>query len=97
MIAISLVAAVVDLECIWLLDRLNEPGVNIRPANTFSLNDFVSNGDIFLAGGLVRRLGSYRPDLVVGVAVAGIEAWEAIDILRDAHDEHHEAVHGDEK
>ncbi|MGY9039221.1 RND transporter [Puniceibacterium antarcticum] len=93
MIAMSLIAAVVNLACIWLLGRLKEPDVNIRAANTFSLNDFASNGGILIAGGLVWWLGSNWPDLVVGVAVAGIAAWGGIGILRDAHDEHHKAVH----
>ncbi|MGY9039643.1 MAG: cation transporter [Rhodobacterales bacterium] len=98
MITMSLVAAVVNLACISLLGRLNEPDVNIRAANTFSLNDFASNGDIFLiAGGLVWWLGSNWPDPVVGVVVAGIAPWGGIGILRDAHEEHHEAVHGDQK
>jgi len=95
MIAMSLTAAVVNLACIWLLGRLKEPDVNIRAANTFSLNDFASNGGILIAGGLVWWLGSNWPDLIVGVAVAGIVARGGIGILRDAHDEHHEAVHGD--
>lgn len=97
MIAMSLIAAVVNLACIWLLARLKEPDVNIRAANTFSLNDFASNGGILIAGGLVWWLGSNWPDLVVGVAVAGIAAWGGIGILRDAHQEHHEAAHGDQK
>ena len=40
MISMSLVAAAVNLACIWLLGRLKEPDVNIRAANTFSVNDF---------------------------------------------------------
>lgn len=96
MIAMSLVAAIVNLACIWLLARLTDPDVNIRAANTFSLNDFASNGGILVAGGLVWWLGSNWPDLVVGVAVAAIAAWGGIGILRDAHSEHHKAVHGDE-
>jgi len=97
MIAMSLAAAVINLACIWLLGRLKEPDVNIRAANTFSLNDFASNGGILIAGALVWWLGSNWPDLVVGVAVAGIAAWGGIGILRDAHGEHHETVHGDKK
>ena len=93
MIAMSLIAAAVNLACIWLLGRLKEPDVNIRAANTFSLNDFASNSGILIAGGLVWWLGSNWPDLVVGVAVAGIAAWGGLGILRDAHDEHHKAVH----
>lgn len=96
MISMALIAAVVNGICIWLLGRLRNPDVNVRAANTFSLNDFISNGGILVAGGLVLWLGSNWPDLLVGVAVAGIAAWGGIEILRDAHGEHHKAVHKDE-
>ena len=96
MISMSLVAAAVNLACIWLLGRLKEPDVNIRAANTFSVNDFASNGGILIAGGLVWWLGGNWPDLVVGVLVAAIAAWGGISILRDAHGEHHKAMHGDQ-
>lgn len=94
MIAMALVAAAVNALCVWLLWRLKEPDVNIRAANTFSLNDFAANLGILVAGGLVAWLGSNWPDLLVGVVVAGIAAWGGVEILRDAHGEHHEAVHG---
>ena len=93
MIAMALVAAAVNALCVWLLQRLKEPDVNIRAANTFSLNDFAANIGILAAGGLVAWLGSNWPDLVVGVVVAGIAAWGGVEILRDAHGEHHAAVH----
>ena len=41
----------------------------------------------------IRAANTNWPDLVVGVTVAGIAAWGGIDILRDAHGEHHKAVH----
>ena len=97
MISMSLVAAVVNLVCIWLLSHLKEPDVNIRAANTFSLNDFASNGGILVAGGLVWWLGDSWPDLVVGIAIATIAVWGGIDILRDARKEHHKVEHGIEK
>ena len=78
MIAMALIAAVVNGICIWLLGRLEDPDVNVRAANTFSLNDFISNGGILVAGALVWWLGSNWPDLVVGVAVASIAAWGGI-------------------
>ena len=34
--------------------------------------------------------GANWPDLVVGVAVAGIAIYGGIDILRDAHEDVHE-------
>ncbi|TKA95315.1 cation transporter [Cereibacter changlensis] len=93
MIIMALVAAIVNGICIWLLARIENPDLNVRAANTFSFNDFVSNGGILVAGGLVWWLGSNWPDLVVGAAVAVIAAWGGIGILRDAHLEHHKAVH----
>lgn len=96
MISMALLAAVVNGVCIWLLARIQNPDVNVRAANTFSLNDFVSNGGILVAGGLVLWLGSNWPDLVVGIGVAGIAIWGGIEILRDAHREHHKAVHQDD-
>lgn len=96
MIVMALVAAAVNLACVLLLRRIRNPDVNVRAANTFSLNDFVANLGILVAGGLVAWLGGNWPDLVVGVAVAAIAAWGGVEILRDAHGEHHKAVHGDE-
>jgi Co/Zn/Cd efflux system component len=81
MIAMALIAAAINAVCVWLLAKLKNPNVNIR--------------GIVVAGGLVAWLGTNWPDLVVGVIVAGIAAWGGIDILRDAHGEHHKAVHTD--
>ncbi len=87
MIWMALIAGIVNGISIWLLARLRDPDVNIRAASTFSLNDFVSNAGIIVAGALVLWLGSNWPDLVVGAAVAGIAAWGGFDILRDARQE----------
>lgn len=95
MIAMALIAAAINAVCVWLLAKLKNPDVNIRAANTFSYNDFAANLGIVVAGGLVAWLGTNWPDLVLGVIVAGIAAWGGIDILRDAHGEHHKAVHTD--
>ena len=96
MISMALIAAVVNGVCIWLLARLRNPDLNVRAANTFSLNDFISNGGILVAGALVLWLGTNWPDLLVGIGVAGIAIWGGVDILRDAHREHHKAVHQDD-
>jgi Co/Zn/Cd efflux system component len=95
MIIMALVAAGINSVCVWLLARLRDPDVNIRAANTFSWNDFAANLGIVVAGGLVAWLGTNWPDLVVGVIVAGIAAWGGVGILKDAHGEHHKAVHDD--
>ncbi len=97
MISMALVAAVANGMCIWLLARIRNPDVNVRAANTFSLNDFISNGGILVAGGLVFWLGTNWPDLVVGMGVAVMAVWGGVKILRDAHGEHHKAVHGEKR
>jgi len=97
MIVMALVAAAINALCVWLLARLRDPDVNIRAANTFSWNDFAANLGIVVGGGVVAWLGTNWPDLVVGVIVAGIAAWGGVGILRDAHGEHHKAVHNDDQ
>ena len=78
------IGAVVNLLCLWLLVRLRHKDVNLRAATTFSFNDFASNGGMLVAGGLVMWTGSNWPDLVVGVAVAAIAVFGAIEIFKDA-------------
>lgn len=81
---LGVIGAAVNALCLWLLLRLKGKDVNLRAATTFSLNDFASNGGIFVAGGLVLWTGSNWPDLLVGAAIAAIALKGAFDILRDA-------------
>ena len=83
-VVMAIIAAVVNGLCLWLLKRLREPDVNMRAATTFSLNDFVSNGGIILAGVIVVWTGQNWPDLIVGIAVAAIAVKGGLEILRDA-------------
>ncbi|WP_374386363.1 cation transporter [Brevundimonas sp.] len=85
MMALALVAAVVNLICLQLIRRQHSGDVNMKAAETFSFNDFVSNGGILVAGGLVLWLDQAWPDLVVGVLVAAIAIKGGIEILRDAN------------
>lgn len=84
MMGLALVAAVVNLICLVLLRRLSSDDVNIEAAETFSLNDFASNGGILVAGGLVMALDQAWPDLIVGAIVAGIAVKGGLEILRSA-------------
>jgi cation diffusion facilitator family transporter len=90
MMVMSAVAAVVNLLSLYLLKNLQSKDVNLRAATTFSFNDFVSNGGILIAGVVVLITGANWPDLVVGIAVACIALYGAIEILRDAHMDIHE-------
>jgi cation diffusion facilitator family transporter len=87
MMIMSAVAAVVNYACLRLLQRIEQPDVNLRAATTFSFNDFISNGGILIAGVLVWWLGTNWPDLLVGFATALIAIKGGIEILRDARQE----------
>lgn len=90
MMGMAAVAGIVNLISLVLLKRLENRDVNLRAATTFSFNDFISNGGILFAGIVVLFTGANWPDLVVGIAVAGIALYGGIEILRDAHGDMHE-------
>ena len=80
-------AAVVNLLCLRLLKPLKTDDVNLRAAQTFSVNDFFSNGGIVVAGALVLWTGSWIPDVIVGLVVAAVAVHGGFEILRDAGQE----------
>ena len=84
MMAMALVAAVINFICLLLIRRARSADVNMRAAETFSFNDFASNGGILVAGGLVMWLDQAWPDLVVGLVVAVIAAKGGFEILEIA-------------
>lgn len=92
MIAMAAVAGIVNLYCLRLLQKMQNKDVNMRAATTFSFNDFISNGGIIVAGIIVLITGANWPDLVVGIAVAGIALYGGIDILRDANNDRHQEI-----
>lgn len=82
-----------NLISLRLLQKLKNKDVNLRAATTFSFNDFIANGGIILVilvGGVVLLTSTNWPDLLVGIAVAGIALYGSIDILRDPHMDIHE-------
>lgn len=83
MIAMALVAAAVNLWCLLLLKQVKRDDVNMRAAETFSFNDFFSNGGIIVAGLLVLWLDQPWPDLVVGAIVAVVAFKGGLEILAD--------------
>ncbi len=98
MIGMAVIAGAVNALCVWLLNRIRQADVNLRAAKTFSFNDFVSNAGIVVAGGLVLWTGRAWPDLVVGVAVAGIAIKGGLailgDVRRESRDEKENAADG---
>lgn len=88
MMSLAVVAAVVNLVCLVLIRRAHsDDDVNMRAAETFSFNDFASNGGVLVAGGLVLWLGQSWPDLIVGLIVAAIAVKGGLEILEDAKSE----------
>jgi cobalt-zinc-cadmium efflux system protein len=83
-LVMGVIGAVANAICLWLLMRLHKKDVNLRAATTFSLNDFASNGGIFIAGGLVMWTGANWPDLAMGAIVAAVALYGGYDILKDA-------------
>lgn len=90
MIGMAVAAAAVNALCLKLLASHRGGDVNLRAAWTFSVNDFVSNLGIVVAGVAVLLLGRSWPDLVVGAAIAAVAAYGSVDILRDAARERRE-------
>lgn len=84
MMIVALVAGAVNLVCVWLLGRLKKKEVHLRAAETFSFNDFISNGGVLVAGALVAWTGQRWPDLLVGLLVALVAVKGGVDIIRDA-------------
>lgn len=84
MIVMAFVATAINALCLKLLARDRRADVNLRAAWTFSINDFLSNLGIVVAGVLVLLLGRTWPDLVIGLAIAVVAAYGGIEILRDA-------------
>ena len=100
MMAMAVIAGMVNLYCLRLLQKMENKDVNMRAATTFSFNDFISNGGIIIAGIIVMLTGTNWPDLVVGIAVACIALYGGIEILRDAHMDSHDDAgtkHGEKR
>ena len=86
MMVMALIAACVNLWCLVLLKKVRSQDVNMKAAETFSFNDFISNGGVIVAGLLVLWLGQAWPDLVVGALVAFVAAKGAFEILSDVRE-----------
>lgn len=84
MIAMALLALAINAWCLQLLAGVRRENVNLRAAWMFSVNDFLSNFGIIVAGALVWWLGRTWPDLIIGAVVSAIAGYGGIEILRDA-------------
>jgi len=85
MVVMAFAAVALNYWCIRILRSHRSADVNLRAAWTMSLNDFVSNFGIVLAGALVAWTGSRMPDLIVAIAIAAVAGYGGWKTLKDAH------------
>ncbi|MGI9213109.1 MAG: cation transporter [Methylococcaceae bacterium] len=90
--AVGLGALVVNVACAWLLARFRHHGGSLtRAAFLSARNDAFANLAIMGAGVLTAAWPSGWPDLIVGLAIAVMNADAAREILEAARDEYTEA------
>ena len=87
MMGMAVVAAIVNLVCLELIRRQRSEDVNMKAAETFSFNDFISNGGVIVAGVLVLWLGTSWPDLLAGALIAAVAFKGGIEILQSVRED----------
>lgn len=87
MMVLALLAAAINMWCLILLRRILSDDINLKAAETFSLNDFISNAGVIVAGGLVLWLGTSWPDLVAGALIAVVAFRGGIEILKSVRED----------
>ena len=87
MIGLAVVAAAINLWCLVLLRRTRSDDVNMKAAETFSFNDFISNGGVIVAWVLVLWLGTSWPDLLAGALIAAVAFKGGIEILQSVRED----------
>jgi Co/Zn/Cd efflux system component len=87
MMVLALLAAAINMWCLILLRRIRSDDINLKAAETFSLNDFISNAGVIVAGGLVLWLGTSWPDLVAGALIAVVAFRGGIEILKSVRED----------
>jgi Co/Zn/Cd efflux system component len=69
MMAISLLALMANVACLWLIAQHREGGAHMKASWIFSGNVVLINAGVVVAGALVAWTGSNLPDLVIGTVV----------------------------
>ena len=81
---VGLLALGANLLCLGLLQRRRGDDINMRSAWVCSRNDVIGNAAVLLAAAAVAATGSLWPDIIVGLAVAGIFAYSAARVIYEA-------------
>jgi len=81
---IGLLALAANSLCLFLLWRHKTEDVNMRSVWLCSRNDIIANVSVLFASAGVWFSGTQWPDILVGLAIAGLFLRSAVHVLRDA-------------
>lgn len=82
--AVGALALAANLSCFFLLYRYRGDNINMRSTWLCSRNDLFANVGVMLAGACSYVLASAWPDIIVGLAIAGLFLWSAFGVLRES-------------
>lgn len=86
MIATAIANAATNMLILRLLRSHRERGVHLKASWIFTTNDMLANAGIVVSGVAVMLFRSPLPDLLIGLAVAGIVLKGGWDILAEARE-----------
>lgn len=87
MSAITVSALLANLTCLVLLTRHRSDDINMHSTWICSRNDIIANCSVLAAAGLVQLTQSRWPDILVGLAIAGLFLKSGIGVLKSARAE----------
>ena len=82
----GLAAFLGNLGCFYLLWRHRDADLNMRSTWLCSRNDLIANAGVLLAAAGVHATGSSWPDILVGIAIAGLFLATAAGVLKASAD-----------
>lgn len=84
MLAVALLALIVNVACFLLLYAYRRGDINLRSSWICSRNDVLANAGVLVAAGLVIWLDSPWPDWIIGGLIASLILFSAGNIIRGA-------------
>ena len=82
--AVALIALTANTVCFILLYSHRSDDLNMRSTWLCSRNDLVANSSVIVAAVLVAVTGTLWPDVIVGLAIAGLFLHSAWQVLTEA-------------
>jgi cation diffusion facilitator family transporter len=86
MAAVAALAMAANAICFALLYRHRAADLNMRSTWLCSRNDLIANAGVLLAAAGVHATGSSWPDILVGIAIAGLFLATAAGVLKASAD-----------